>query len=197
MTDAAQPLPTDEQLVERAVRAADSPGGRAAASELFSRHQRRIYLWCYRYLRDHERALELAQETMFSAYRSLGSFQGRSRFTSWLFVIARNRCLNAVTAPSLLRDDSTEPDDIAVREADPARRYEEQQDEDRLRELLVAHLEEDEREALWLRCFERMPVDQIGEVMRLDNVSGARALLQRARRKLRAALDRENPEDQP
>jgi len=44
------------------------------------------------------------------------------------------------------------------------------------------------REALWLRCFEHMPVDEIGRVMRLENASGARGLLQRARRKLRAAL---------
>ena len=195
MTDPA--LPTDEQLVERAVRDPDGPGGRKAASELFERHQRRIYLWCYRYLRNHERALELAQETMLSAYRSLASFEGRSRFTSWLFVIARNRCLNAVTAPALLRDESTEPDQVAGDTDDPARRFEENQDEDRLRQLMIQHLDASEREALWLRCFERMPVEEIGEVMRLDNVTGARALLQRARRKLRAVLEREHLEERP
>jgi len=134
---------------------------------------------------------------MLSAYRSLASFEGRSRFTSWLFVIARNRCLNAVTAPALLRDENTEPDQVAVTDDDPARRFEESQDEDRLRQLMIEHLDPSEREALWLRCFERMPVEEIGEVMRLDNATGARALLQRARRKLRSALEREKLEERP
>jgi hypothetical protein len=35
-----------------------------------------------------------------------------------------------------------------------------------------------------------MPVDEISRVMQLENVTGARGLLQRARRKLRSALDR-------
>jgi RNA polymerase sigma-70 factor (ECF subfamily) len=141
--------------------------------------------------------LELAQETMLSAYRSLATFQGRSRFTSWLFVIARNRCLNAVTAPALLRDDGAEPDDTADRGADPARAFEEREDEERVRRLMIDHLDESEREALWLRCFERMPVDEIGAVMRLENASGARGLLQRARRKLRTALELEPGKERP
>ena len=37
---------------------------------------------------------------------------------------------------------------------------------------------------------ERMGIDEVTRIMRLDNASGARAVLQRARRKLRAALDR-------
>lgn len=197
MTDAAKPPLADELLVELAVRDPDGPKGRAAASELFARHQRRIYLWCHRYLRNHERALELAQETMLSAYRSLGSFEGRARFTSWLFVIARNRCLNAVTAPELLREDGAEPDDQLGGGPDPARRFEELEDEERLRQLMIEHLDESEREALWLRCFERMPVDEIGEVMRLATASGARGLLQRARRKLRSALEREHGKEGP
>lgn len=189
MTDGATPLP-DEELVRRIVRDREGPDGRRSAAELFARHQRRLYLWCRRYVKDHERALELAQETLLSAYRSLASFEGRSLFTSWLFVIARNRCLNAVTAPSLLRDEDADPDQIASAAPDPATGFEQRQDEDRLRRLMAEHLDAEEREALWLRCFERMPVDQIGAVMRLGNATGARGLLQRARRKLRAALER-------
>jgi hypothetical protein len=43
-----------------------------------------------------------------------------------------------------------------------------------------------------LRCFERMPVDRITETLCLENASGARGLLQTARRKLRAELERED-----
>ena len=48
-------------------------------------------------------------------------------------------------------------------------------------------LEPQEQEALWLRCFEGLSVDAITEVLAVREASGARAVLQRARRKLRAA----------
>jgi RNA polymerase sigma-70 factor (ECF subfamily) len=196
MTGADPFDPTDEQLLEEARRDPASAASREAASRLFERHQRRVYLWCYRYVRDNERALELAQEALLSAYRGLAGFEGRSRFSSWLFAIARNRCLNAMAAPSLLRDDSAELERLPDSDPTPDRVVEDREDEEQLRRLMMAHLDESEREALWLRCMERMPVDEIGRVMRLENASGARALLQRARRRLRAALER-RPREMP
>ena len=45
-----------------------------------------------------------------------------------------------------------------------------------------------EQEAIYLRCFERLPVDEITSLLSITGASGARGLLQSARRKLRAAL---------
>lgn len=194
MTDAPRPEPADEELIARHAADPDGAAGRAAASTLLGRYQRRVYVWCHRYVRDPERALELAQEVLLRAYRSLGSFQGRSRFGSWLFAIARNRCLNEIAAPSLLRDEDVEPDALPSTDGTPERMLEELQDEEWLRRLLVEHLDEAERRALWLRCFERLPVEEITVILGLDNATGARGLLQRARRRLRAALEQARAE---
>ena len=191
MTGTIPPELSDEQLIGLIRDDAAGPGGRAAASALFARHQRRVYLWSYRYVRDHERALELAQDALLNAWRALPSFEGRSRFSSWLFAITRNRCLKALAAPGLLRDAEVEPDQTEDPGGSPDVLVEQMDDERRLRALLEEHLDAHEREALWLRCFDRMPVETITEVLKLDNATGARALLQRARRKLRAALERE------
>jgi RNA polymerase sigma-70 factor (ECF subfamily) len=180
---------TDEALVRAASEDRDGAHGRAAASELLGRHQRRVYLWCWRYVKERERAMDLTQDVLATAWRALPSFEGRARFTSWLFVIARNKCLNAVKAPALLRDDEAEPDRVPSGEIDPLERIVRNQDEDRLRHLLVTHLDRDERAALWMRCFDRLPVDEITEALGLANATGARALIQRARRRLRAALE--------
>lgn len=188
---------SDEALIAEALRDPESTRSRDAASELLGRYQRRVYLWCHRYVRDPDRALDLAQEVLMSAYRALHTFQGRAKFSSWLFVVTRNRCLNAVTAPALLRDDGAEPDQIAGGAPDPAEAYERDLDERALRQLFVDHLAEDEREALWLRCFERMPVEEITRVMGLDSATGARGLLQRARRHLRSALDARDRSTRP
>jgi RNA polymerase sigma-70 factor (ECF subfamily) len=177
---------SDEELVRDFQRDPQGPAGRGAASELLGRYQRRVYLWCHRYARDPERALDLSQDVLTRAWRGLGSFGGRSKFSSWLFVIARNCCLNAVTAPALLRDDA-ELDALPSHEPGPAERFERLQDEEATRRLMMEVLDDEERRALWLSVFERLPVEEITHTMGLATATGARGLLQRARRKLRAA----------
>jgi len=179
----------DEELV-RAIQADPrGPEGRAAASALFARYQQRVYVWCYRYTKERERALDLSQDVFARAWRALPDYAQRSKFSWWLFVIARNCCLSAVTAPSLLRDDEAEMDELPAATLDPAAAFEQAADEDATRRLLLEHLDEQERLALWMRCFERLPIETITQSLGLANATGARGLLQRARRKLRAALE--------
>jgi RNA polymerase sigma factor (sigma-70 family) len=61
-------------------------------------------------------------------------------------------------------------------------------DEENVLELIRNHLDPLEREALWLRCYEGLPVEEITRLLRIEASTGARSILQRARRKLRAAL---------
>ena len=185
---------SDQDLVELAVRERASPEGRAAASELLGRHRGRVYLWCLRYVRDHEQALDLAQDVLLSAWRSLESFQGRSRFSSWLFSIARNRCLSAVRTPDPVHDDDAALDAVADPAPDTEAVVEGREAEETLISLAARHLDPIEQEALWLRCFERMPVEEVTRLLDIRGASGARGVLQSARRKLRAALERREVE---
>lgn len=178
----------------RVFRAApDERSGRQAASRLLKRHQDRVYAWCYRYVEDHERALELAQDVMLNAYRKLPVYEHRARFSSWLFVIARNRCLRDLRRPPLRRELGLDPDTLRSGARGPGRELEERQAEQRLWRLIDRHLEPAEQDALRLRCLEGLPVAAITRILRVQDRSGARGLLQRARRKLRAALDRDDP----
>lgn len=79
---------------------------------------------------------------------------------------------------SLLADPSAGPDRI----------FEERLDEEELLNLIRSHLDAQEQEAVWLRCIEGLPVDEITRMLDLGTASGARGLLQRARRKLRSAM---------
>ncbi len=187
---------SDDELLALFRRDPEGGAGRAAASELLGRHQRQVYFWCLRVVRDPERALDLAQDVLTKAFRAMAGFEGRSKFSSWLFVIARNCCLNAVTAPSLLRDEEADPDKLPSSTPGPDEQYDRDLREEELRSVMMQHLDSQEREALWLRCFERLAVEDITRILGLNTVSGARALLQRARRKLRAALERREMEGQ-
>ncbi len=178
----------DLGLLARAVAEPESPAGRRAASLLLGRYRERIYIWCLRYTRDHEQALDMAQEVLISAYRNLDSFGGRSQFGSWIFSIARNRCLSEMRRPALLVDEDADLDDRASGIAAPDQALEDRLAEEELLELIQRCLDPVEQQALWLRCFEKMPVGEITKVLAITEASGARGVLQRARRKLRAAI---------
>ena len=185
--------PPDEELLHRALDDAQGNDGRHAASMLLERYQDRVYIWCVRLVRNHELALDLAQEVLLNAYRRLDTFEGRAGFSSWLFVIARNRCLSALRKSSALRETDSMISLLADPSAGPDRLFEERLDEEELLNLIRSHLDAKEQEAVWLRCIEGLPVDEITRMLDLGTASGARGLLQRARRKLRSAMAGNHP----
>ena len=69
-------------------------GDREAFDRLVQRYQRDVYRLCYRYLNNHEDADDVAQEVFLRAYRAISRFRGDSAFSTWLYRIAVNACLN-------------------------------------------------------------------------------------------------------
>ena len=79
---------------EREAVEASQRGEREAFDLLVERYQRDVYRLCYRYVNNHEDANDLAQEAFLKAYRAIGRFRGDSAFSTWLYRIAVNTCLN-------------------------------------------------------------------------------------------------------
>ena len=84
---------------EPAVLAALADGDRAAAEALVDRTYRNVYALLCRLTRDPDLAADLTQETYRRAWAAIGSFDGRSRFATWLYRIATNTFLNHVRRP--------------------------------------------------------------------------------------------------
>ena len=80
---------TDEQLM-RACR----DGRHDALEELYRRHHRAIFAFIVRLVQDHQLAEDLVQETFLRVFGSRKRWQPRSKFTSWLYRIARNLCID-------------------------------------------------------------------------------------------------------
>jgi RNA polymerase sigma-70 factor (ECF subfamily) len=78
-------------------------GDHNAFRELVQGHSRELQVHCYRILGSLQDAEDALQETLVSAWRSLGEFVQRSSLRTWLYQIATNRCL------SMLRADSRRP----------------------------------------------------------------------------------------
>jgi len=183
---------SDEALLAAWRQDPDGEWGQQAVSQLLGRYQDRVYAWCWRHVRDRELALDLAQDVLVSAYRNLDSFGERALFSSWLFAIARNRCLSELRRNRLPQEDAEILQVVADDRPTPDHDLEQRLAETALLELIAGHLTQQEQDALWLRCIERLPVDEITRLLDIQEQSGARAVLQRARRRLRAALDRRN-----
>ena len=86
---AASPREAEREAIEACRR-----GEREAFDRLVERYQRDVYRLCYRYVNDHEDANDLAQEVFLKAWRAIGRFRGDSAFSTWLYRIAVNACLN-------------------------------------------------------------------------------------------------------
>ncbi len=82
---------------DRALVAAAVAGDKTAFDELVERHRRSIYQVCYRFVNHHEDASDLAQETFVRAWKGLANFKAEAQFSTWLYRIAVNVCLNRVS----------------------------------------------------------------------------------------------------
>jgi len=69
-------------------------GDQVAFETLVREHQRMIDSLCYRMTGSLDDAKDLTQETFIQAHRHLASFRAKARFSSWLYRIAMNQCLN-------------------------------------------------------------------------------------------------------
>jgi RNA polymerase sigma-70 factor (ECF subfamily) len=178
----------DEDLVQFYQERSEAAEGRAAVTELLGRYRSLVYQWCRGYTRERESALDLAQEVLVNAYRGLDGFDGKALFSSWLFAVARNRCLSHVRSRKPEQDDQEILEMLPAKGPAPDAALDRDQRQQALRQMMREHLSEREEEAIWLRIIERMTVDQITAVLGLENATGARSLLQNARRKLRRGL---------
>jgi RNA polymerase sigma-70 factor (ECF subfamily) len=140
-------MPAGERVLGRlradereAVEAAQR-GDREAFDVLVTRYQRDVYRLCYRYAGNHHDANDLAQETFLKAYRAVARFRGESAFSTWLYRIAVNTCLNFKTARR------PEPEPLAETLADGGRAVSEE-------------LERSERALKVRAAVERLPAKQ-------------------------------------
>ncbi len=145
---------TDIDLVARA-----QSGDRDAFAALVERHQGRVYSLSLRLTGSAEDAADLTQEALFKAWRSLASFQGESAFSTWLYRLAHNLCIDFLRRESRRRgagDISLDDEETGAANlvADPAPTPQAVLEGAELRQELergLARLSEGHRQALALR----------------------------------------------
>lgn len=96
-------------------------GNRRAYEALVKRHQQYVFTLALRFTRNREDAEEIAQDSFLKAFRNLGSFQGESRFTTWLYTIVYTTAMTHLRKKRIefeSLDDAERPVNISAHQAD-------------------------------------------------------------------------------
>ncbi len=172
-------------------------GDLAAFSELVDKYKQPVMNLMYRMLRDATEAEDIAQVAFVQVVKSAQRYEVSSKFSTWLFTIARNLCLNEIRrrsrhpAHSL---DATDPE----HEDMPRQQYEDKRTfsppesllhgelEDKIEEAL-ADLPENQRMAIVLCRGDELSYEEIAEVLGCS-VSATKSLIHRGRETLKLKL---------
>ncbi len=189
MTD---PADLDAALMLRVQR-----GDRDAFTELVGKYQKPIYNFILRTVRDETEAEDLTQTTFVQVWKSAQRYRVNAKFSTWLYTIARNLCLNEIRRRSRHPADSldaTAPgdDDQPLRQFEDTRLFSPPDAmlhgelEQKIEEA-VAGLPEKQRTAILLCRQDELSYEEIAEVVGCS-VSATKSLIHRARETLKEKL---------
>jgi RNA polymerase sigma-70 factor (ECF subfamily) len=182
---------SDDELIACYRLAPETEASRALIDELFRRHQARVVAWCYRLTGDRVNAVDLAQDVFAKAWTRLDTFRADSKFTTWLYVIVRNRWRDELRARQARPREAPETEmtdaepfianeALATLTAHDARTL--------VRRLMDDALDEMEQQVMTLHYAHEMTLDAITAALGLTNPSGAKSYIVSARRKMNAAV---------
>jgi RNA polymerase sigma-70 factor, ECF subfamily len=153
-------------------------GQTMAFDRLYDRYSTYVYNTCVSMLGDADDARDAMQDTFVQVYRSLPKFLGQSKFSTWVYRITVNKCLDALRRrPRYEVSDSLE---IAQRDGEPA--------DDGILEAevrsVILRLPEEYRALLVLCYFQQLSYQEIAEAVGCS-VDQVRMKLHRARKAFR------------
>ncbi len=185
--------PTDEALMQDLAQ-----GANLAFEELLTRYETPVITFCYAFLRNREAAEDIAQETFMRVFRNAKRYQPVAKFTTWLYKIAANLCINELKKgklrSTLSLDEPAGPDPdgsriverIAADTASPLSELERQEAQSLISKA-IEHLPPDQRTTLVMVEYHQMQYQDIAEILEVS-VSAIKMRVKRARETLRETL---------
>jgi RNA polymerase sigma-70 factor, ECF subfamily len=169
---------TDGDLVSRA-----QSGQLDAFEELVRKHRLATYRVALRMLADESDAEDATQDAFVQAWRNLGGFRADAAFSTWMYRIVTNRCLNMLRAR---RRTEELPDDREAPASRPDRIAEARWQVEDLK-LAILRLTPEQRAPLVLRELQGCTYEEIAEALDLS-IPAVKSRLHRARLELLTAM---------
>ncbi len=172
-------------------------GDRAAFTALVEKYKQPVVNFVCRSLRDEAESEDLAQNVFLQVYKSRARYERTAKFSTWLFTIARNLCLNEIRRRSRHPADSLD-ESHAENEDQPQRQYEDKKvflpvenvlhgELARKIEEALADLPENQRTAILLCRQDELSYEEIAKILGCS-LSATKSLIHRGRETLKEKL---------
>jgi len=172
-------------------------GDTAAFTELVEKYKQPVMNLAYRTVRDMTEAEDLAQNVFVQVYKSASRYKSTAKFSTWLFTIARNLCLNEIRRRSRHPAESLDAPH-PEQEDQPLQQFEDKTTASPPEKLLqgelaqqidraLADLPENQRSAILLCRQEELSYEEIAEALGCS-VSATKSLIHRGRETLKERL---------
>lgn len=179
----------EKQLIQQA-----AAGDAAAFEALVLRYQAQVYSLAYRMVGNEADAQDLAQEAFVRAWRALDSFQFSSQFSTWLYRLTSNICIDFLRAQkkrkhvslTVLQDDEQQQWDMPDQKPLPEEQIIATEEHEALANAIAA-LDPEHRQVLILRIVNDCSYQQISQIMGIREGT-VKSRLSRAREQLRKKL---------
>ena len=186
-----------EHLVDiELVKLAQKGEGRAF-DILVERYQMKVTHLVYRYVKDTDIALDLVQDIFLKIFKNLVRFKGESKFSSWLFRVAVNDCIDYLRKVKVRKEQSLDHYqdsgfDVADEHRDlkVAEVLELKQERRRVRQALEG-LPDKQKAVVVMKVYEEMTFDDISEILQ-EPVSTVKSRLYKALNTLGSSLRRQD-----
>ena len=179
-----------EALIQRCLQ-----GDQLAWDAIVQQYRRKVFNVAYKFVGRHDEAEDLTQDIFLKIFKSLGTFDRRANFQTWLISVSRNLCIDHYRSVRLERqtiDRQVDPNELTPmsHEPGPVAAIEQQDRVVLLREALAA-LPQSLRTAVLMRDIQELTYQEIAHRLRLpegtvkSRINRGRAELARQIRKLR------------
>ena len=165
-------------------------GDQAAFGELVQQYQKRVFALAVRMCPTPELAEEAAQETFLAAWQGLPFFRGDSAFSTWLYRLASNACVDLLRKEGRHQGPSLDDEAVSAEVPDTRPTPEAAAEQKELRAQIEAGLRTlspEHREVLILREIQQLSYDEIADALSLD-LGTVKSRISRGRRQLRNFL---------
>jgi len=188
------PHVTDEALMIRF-----QQGDRAAFAALVKKHKSPLFNFALRQLRVKTTAEDVVQETFVRVVQNAADFKHEARFTTWLYTIARNLCIDQLRKGALRKHPSLDSRPTAQDEggptlgeqtADVRANVEREATSGELRERIASAVEtlpDDQREVFLMREVANLPFKEIADITGVPE-NTVKSRMRYALERLQAAL---------
>ena len=181
------------EMQEQTWIAAAKAGDQDAFEALIRLYEKRVFALTRRMCRNPADAEEAAQEAFLSAWQGLPFFRGDASFSTWLYRLASNACVDLLRREGRRQNaagPSLNDEEARVEVRDPAPSPQERAEQAELREQIEAGLQAltpDHRQVLILREMHQLSYDEISQVLDVD-VGTVKSRINRGRKQLRNFL---------